>query len=37
MKAIWNNTIIAETENNLILEIEGNMYFPQKALKITPM
>ena len=31
MKAIWNNEVIAET--NQILEIEGTHYFPQDAVK----
>jgi len=30
MKAIWNNEVIAET--NQILEIEGKQYFPQDAV-----
>jgi uncharacterized protein (DUF427 family) len=31
MKAIWNNTIIAESPNTVV--IEGNHYFPAEALK----
>ncbi|MDG1159330.1 MAG: DUF427 domain-containing protein [Flavobacteriales bacterium] len=31
MKAIWNKTIIAESDDTVV--IEGNHYFPPKALK----
>jgi uncharacterized protein (DUF427 family) len=31
MKAIWNNEIIAES--NETKEVEGNQYFPQDSLK----
>ena len=31
MKAIWNNTIIAETDD--IVLVEGNRYFPESALE----
>lgn len=31
MKAIWNNTIIAESENTVV--VEGNHYFPKDAIK----
>lgn len=31
MKAIWNNTVIAES--NDIVEVEGNAYFPKNSLK----
>lgn len=31
MKAIWNNTIIAETTDTV--EVEGNHYFPKDSLK----
>lgn len=31
MKAIWNKTIIAESEDTVV--IEGNHYFPPSALK----
>ncbi|EMR01880.1 DUF427 domain-containing protein [Cesiribacter andamanensis] len=31
MKAIWNNTIIADS--NDIVEVEGNAYFPASAVK----
>jgi len=32
MKAIWNNTIIAES--NKTKEIEGNIYFPPEDVKM---
>jgi uncharacterized protein (DUF427 family) len=31
MKAFWNNTIIAESDD--IVLVEGNRYFPESALK----
>ncbi len=31
MKAIWNNTIIAESDGTII--VEGNHYFPSTAIK----
>jgi uncharacterized protein (DUF427 family) len=31
MKAIWNNQIIAESDN--IINVEGNSYFPVEAVK----
>jgi len=31
MKAIWNNTVIAESDD--IVEVEGNAYFPLESLK----
>ena len=31
MKAIWNNTIIAESDETII--VEGNPYFPATAIK----
>ena len=31
MKAIWNNTIIAESEKTI--QIEGNHYFPADTIK----
>jgi len=31
MKAIWNDTVIAESSNTKI--VENNHYFPRKALK----
>ncbi|MDX1751949.1 MAG: DUF427 domain-containing protein [Salinimicrobium sediminis] len=30
MKAIWNNTVIAESNNTI--EVEGNQYFPPEAI-----
>lgn len=30
MKAIWNDTIIAESNNTI--EVEGNQYFPPEAI-----
>lgn len=31
MKAIWNNTVIAESDD--IVVVEGNHYFPEASLK----
>lgn len=31
MKAIWNNEIIAESENTVV--VEGNHYFPPQSVK----
>jgi uncharacterized protein (DUF427 family) len=31
MKAIWNNTVIAESDDTVV--VEGNHYFPESALK----
>lgn len=31
MKAIWNNTVIAESDNTII--VENNHYFPAKSIK----
>lgn len=31
MKAIWNNKVIAESDD--IVEVEGNAYFPVEAVK----
>lgn len=31
MKALWNNTVIAESDNTVL--IEGNHYFPPESLK----
>lgn len=31
MKAIWNNQVIAESDNTVV--IEGNHYFPQESIK----
>lgn len=30
MKAIWNNTIIAESDDTVV--VEGNHYFPAEAI-----
>ena len=32
MKAIWNNTVIAESNDTVV--VEGNHYFPKEAIKI---
>jgi uncharacterized protein (DUF427 family) len=31
MKATWNNTVIAESDNTI--EVEGNQYFPPDSIK----
>jgi uncharacterized protein (DUF427 family) len=31
MKAIWNNTVIAESDDTVL--VEGNHYFPESTLK----
>ena len=31
MKAIWNNTVIAQSDDTVM--VEGNHYFPESALK----
>lgn len=31
MKAIWNNTVIAESDRTVV--VEGNHYFPKDAIK----
>jgi len=31
MKAIWNNTILAESGETIV--VEGNHYFPQQSIK----
>lgn len=33
MKAIWNNTLIAESANTVV--VEGNHYFPEESLDKT--
>lgn len=33
MKATWNNHVIAEADQNDLIRIEGNWYFPESALK----
>ena len=32
MKAIWNNEVIAEANQDELVRIEGNWYFPPKSL-----
>lgn len=31
MKAVWNNTVIAESDKTIV--VEGNHYFPEDAIK----
>lgn len=31
MKATWNNTVLAESDNTVV--VEGNHYFPQDSLR----
>jgi uncharacterized protein (DUF427 family) len=33
MKAVWNNRIIAEADQNDLIHIEGNWYFPPASIK----
>lgn len=33
MKAIFNNQVVAEADNNDIIRIEGNSYFPLSSVK----
>lgn len=33
MKAIWNDTVIARADDDELIKIEGNWYFPLKSLK----
>lgn len=33
MKAVWNNTVIAEAPKEDLIRIEGNWYFPASARK----
>lgn len=33
MKALWNDTVIAEAPKECLIRIEGNWYFPPDALK----
>ena len=33
MKAVWNDTVIAEADKDDLIYIEGNWYFPPSALK----
>ncbi len=32
MKAIWNNTVIAQADKSDLIYIEGNWYFPPDAI-----
>ena len=32
MKAVWNNTVIAESDDTVL--VEGNHYFPEASLKL---
>ena len=32
MKAIWNNTVVAEAAQEDLIRIEGNWYFPAESL-----
>jgi len=31
MKAVWNNVVLAESDN--VVSLEGNLYFPMDSLK----
>lgn len=33
MRAIWNNTVIAEAPKENLIRIEGNWYFPPESLR----
>ncbi|MGB4957555.1 MAG: DUF427 domain-containing protein [Candidatus Saccharimonas sp.] len=33
MKAVWNDTVIAEAPQEALIRIEGNWYFPPTSLK----
>ena len=33
MKAIWNNTVVAEADKDDLIFIEGNWYFPKSSVK----
>ncbi|HEY1085208.1 MAG TPA: DUF427 domain-containing protein [Candidatus Saccharimonadales bacterium] len=33
MRAVWNNTTIAEAPKEALIRIEGNWYFPPDSLK----
>ncbi|MDB5177104.1 MAG: hypothetical protein JWN75_772 [Candidatus Saccharibacteria bacterium] len=33
MKALWNDTVIAETPKENLIRIEGNWYFPPESMK----
>lgn len=32
MKAIWNDTVVAECKDEEVIQIEGNSYFPPSSL-----
>lgn len=32
MKAVWNGTVIAEADQDELIRIEGNWYFPPQAI-----
>ena len=33
MKAVWKNTVIAQANNDQLIKIEGNWYFPPDSIK----
>lgn len=33
MKALWNDTVIAEADKENLIHIEGNWYFPPDSIK----
>ena len=33
MKAVWNDTVVAEAPQDELVRIEGNWYFPQESIK----
>jgi uncharacterized protein (DUF427 family) len=33
MKAVWNNTVIAEATQDELIRIEGNWYFPPTSIQ----
>ncbi len=33
MKAVWNNTVIAEAPKDSLIYIEGNWYFPKSSIR----
>ena len=33
MKALWNDTVIAEADKDSLIHIEGNWYFPPESIK----
>ena len=33
MKALWNNTVVAEADRDELIYIEGNWYFPPSKVK----